>query len=405
MRETLLIRFAAFPATQVQFAAADERGKLSAAVRTGSLTEAAIHTAGRRVVILVPAADLLLTEVHLPNTSRQRVRKAIPFALEDALAQDIEDLHFAIANRHVEGRWSVAVVSRRRMEYWLELLREAGIFPDRVLPEPLLLPLQPAQASLLLEDEQALLRDQPCSAQTSDIETLPALLELMAGRHEDGLQIQVWHCSEALPEWPAQVTAEVLPCSKGALGVLAQGLVAADNPIDLLQGAYSRKEHYGQLWRPWRAAAALLAVGILISGIQQIFTYRQLAAESKEMSARIEKLYRETFPGGRMVNPRVQMEQQLTALRRQQGTGGADFLGLVGKMGGALAAAQGIELTGANFRDGRLDLELTASDVQSLDRLKQQLNEAGGLNVDIQSATAGADRRVQGRLRVQGTES
>ena len=34
-----------------------------------------------------------------------------------------------------------------------------------------------------------------------------------------------------------------------------------------------------------------------------------------------------------------------------------------------------------------------------------KLTAAGGLSVDIQSATAGANQRVQGRLRLQGAES
>ena len=405
MRETLVIRFAAFPDAGVDFIVTDEVGGLAGAVKHGSLTEAAIEASGRRVVVLVPAADLLLTEVAIPSSNRQRVRKAVPYALEDLLAQDVEDLHFALGSRTDDGHWPVAVAARARMEYWLENLREAGILPDRVLPEPLALPLAAGMVSLLVEDGRVLLRDQRCSAQALSTDALPDILALLAGRAEGAPPLQVWHCAGELPDMSENFTLDMQDCEQDGLGVLAKGAANPEPSIDLLQGAYSRKEHYGQLWKPWRAAAALLLVSVLVGAVQQGLQYRSLRAESAELKAGIEKLYLETFPGGRMVDARVQMEQQLKALRRAQGAGQTDFLGLVGKMGGALAAAQGIELMGANFRDGRLDLELTANDVQTLDRLKQALNEGGGLNVDIQSATAGANQRVQGRLRIQGAES
>ena len=405
MRETLLIRFAEQDSDGVDFVRLDEAGRPLAPGRQGSLTEAAIEAAGRRVVVLAPTADLFLTRAVVPTNSRPRARKAMPFAVEEQLAEDIESLHFALGTRDADGRWPVAVVARERMDAWLEQLHEAGILPDRFLPEPAALPLAPGGASLLLEADRILLRDQPWSAQSATRETLPGLLELLMARNEAGIELQVWHCGGELPVWMEPVSARIEPCPDGPLGVLASGLAASDSAVDLLQGAYSRKEQYGRLWRPWRAAAALLVAGVLLAAVQHGLDYRRLKAESDELSAQIGQVYRSAFPEGRVVNPRAQMEQQLNMLRQQQGAGGNDFLSLVAQMGGVLSGTPGVELMGVNFRDGRVDLELTASDVQTLDRLKQQLVERGGLSVDIQSATTGANQRVHGRLRVQGTPS
>ncbi len=405
MRETLLIRFAEHTADGVDFVRLDEAGQPVAPSQHGSLTEAAMLATGHRVVVLVPAADLLLARAAVPTSNRQRARKAIPFALEEQLAEDVDTLHFALGVRDSDGQWPVAVVAQARMDEWLSQLHEAGILPDRLLPEPTALPLEPGNGSLLLEADRVLLREQPWSAQVTTPEMLPALLDLLISRSEAGINLQVWHCGGELPVWMEPVSAKIEPCKGGALAVLAKGLAAADAGVDLLQGAYSRKEQYGRLWRPWRAAAALILVGVLVSAVQQGLHYRSLKAESATLAAQIEQVYKQAMPGGRMVNPRVQMEQQLNMLRRQQGAGSTDFMGLVGQMGGVIAATPGVELVGASFRDGRLDLELTANDVQTLDRLKQQLTEQGGLSVEIQSATTGANQRVQGRLRIQGAAS
>ena len=403
MRETLLIRLTGLSDLAVESVCLNDVGKPIAGSRRDSLAEAATQSAGRRVVVLVPANDVLLACATVPTTNRQRARKALPFALEDLLAEDIDGLHFALGVRDAEGQWPVAVVARKRMDAWLQLLHEAGILPDRLVPEALALPLATGSGGLLLEAEGALLRDQPWSAQVLTPDMLPAVLELLASRNEAGIDLQVWHCGGELPVWLERVSAKVEPCSDGALSVFATGLVQAEQ-LDLLQGPYSRKEQYGRLWRPWRAAAALLLMGVVVSAIQLGLRHRELQAESAALVTQTEAVYKQAFPEGRIVNPRAQMEQQLKASRQQSGVG-VDFLALVAKLGGVFAATPGVELTAANFREGALDIELTAADVQVLDQLKQQISSKGGLNVEIQSATTGADQRVQGRLRIQGADS
>ena len=101
-----------------------------------------------------------------------------------------------------------------------------------------------------------------------------------------------------------------------------------------------------------------------------------------------------------MVNPRVQMQQQLDQLLRRQG-GGDGFMTLLARAGDVLRTNKAIEISGASFRAGRLDVDLTANNLQVLDELKQTL--AGkGLVVEIQSATTDASQRVKSRLRIHG---
>ena len=59
---------------------------------SGTLVDASIAADDRSVIALVPAADVLLTNVHIPARSSTKIRKALPFALEEDLAEDIERL-------------------------------------------------------------------------------------------------------------------------------------------------------------------------------------------------------------------------------------------------------------------------------------------------------------------------
>jgi len=187
------------------------------------------------------------------------------------------------------------------------------------------------------------------------------------------------------------------------INVFAQGLDAKS--INLLQGDYSRSGDWAALLRPWRATAALLVAGILISNMVMGVDYFRLSKESEQLRAQIEQTFKEALPETRrIVNPRIQMQQQLDKLQRQQGAGGG-FLSLLGQSGSVLRGMEGVEISAATFRAGRLDVELTVPNLQLLDQLKQALMEAGRLSVEIQSATTGKDQRVQSRLRIEGVGS
>jgi hypothetical protein len=94
------------------------------------------------------------------------------------------------------------------------------------------------------------------------------------------------------------------------------------------------------------------------------------------------------------------MQQQLEVLMRRQG-GGDGFMTLLARAGDVLRTNKSIEISGASFRAGRLDVDLTANNLQVLDELKQTLT-GKGLVVEIQSATTDASQQVKSRLRIQG---
>jgi len=70
-----------------------------------------------------------------------------------------------------------------------------------------------------------------------------------------------------------------------------------------------------------------------------------------------------------------------------------------------LRVAKGIDVRGASYRDGRLDLDLLADNLQILDKLKQDLIGSGRMQAEIQSATTEKDQKVKSRMRVQGKSS
>ena len=402
MRNTLLLRKDPANAAAWCWLSLDNEGRPQGSIYTGTLADAAIEASGQRVVVLVSGAAGLLTRVSIPVRGRQRLLRAVPYALEEQLSEEVDNLHFAVGTTQEDGAWPVAVISKPFMDSLTADFLEAGLDVQQVIPEILALPNNGEETSVLVENDVALVRTGSSSGFAVDSDNLGIMLAARMADEEASLQpLHLFVSKDELRPDMAEYVGETLvePFAGDPLNVFARGLESGS--INLLQGAYSRSGDWARLLRPWRATAALLVAGIIISNVVMGIDYFRLSRESEQLHAQIEKTFREALPEiQRIVNPRIQMQQRLDALQRRQGTGGG-FLSLLGQSGSVLKGTQGVQVSGATFRAGRLDVDLTVSNLQLLDELKQALMKSGRLSVEIQSATTGQDQRVQSRLRIE----
>ncbi len=395
---TLYLRLPADPTATTSWLAL-EPGTIA---RSGSSLPAAAGLGAQRVIALVPGSEVLLTHADLPATSRQRMLQAVPYVLEEQLADEVEALHFAVGRRNSDGQVPVAVVASAYMERWLEQLTAAGLAPHLLLPDILALPWEPDSWTLLLEEEAAILRTGEAQGYAFEPDLLAAALPHALAREERPRQMVVHDCRPAAPPDPslelacgaAEVGLVRRDCRLGAFQLLASGPI--EGAIDLLQGPFSRREQAGKRWRPWIPTAALLAALLLLEGGMLFSEYLQLARTDQQLTERIEAVYREAFPDSkRIVDARVQMEQQLTLLRG--GAGQQEFADLLTRAAPILAATQGLELQALRYREGELELEIRLAELAGLDRLKAALGGEAGLSAEIQNANA-ADSTVEARL-------
>lgn len=382
----------------------DEQGKPLGGLRAGSLADAAAEAAGLKVTVLAPGTRCLLANATIPGRNRQKIMRAVPYALEEQVADEVENLHFALGPAQEEDNWPVAALERRHMDKLLSDAVEAGLDIHQVIPEQLAIPLEEGRIGVVVENDVALVRTGRFSGYAIDAANLDSVF--VPGEEEQEPPAVDFHvppdeAAPALGNYPSEVRTETF--SGDPLQLYAEGVNAGS--INLLQGDYSRTGDWIRALKPWRTTGFLLLAGVIVSYIVMGVDYFRLDRESERLTARIEQTYRDAFPNARrVVNPRAQMQQQLDTLRK---TGGSRnrFLVLVGKSGKVLKEAAGVEIKGANYRGGRLDVDLTANDLQAIDTLKLALAKSGDLKVEIQSAAAGKDKRVKGRLRIEGAGS
>ncbi|MGA7800014.1 MAG: type II secretion system protein GspL, partial [Gammaproteobacteria bacterium] len=177
MAEQLLIRICDAEGG-ARWTVVDPAGAAIGPAGEGHLEEAAALAAGRRVVVLVPAQDVLLTRVELPTQQRQRALRAVPYALEEQVVGDVDELHFALGPQQGEREFAVAVVARTLMDRWQSQLRRAGIAPDLLAPETLAVPWRDGEWSLWVDGSRALVRTGRYSGFEADAEILPQVLPI-----------------------------------------------------------------------------------------------------------------------------------------------------------------------------------------------------------------------------------
>ncbi|NIV29773.1 MAG: type II secretion system protein GspL [Anaerolineae bacterium] len=399
MQNTFYIRLGSAPETGVSWLdySADGVPRES----SGELRETALRAQGARVVVLAPASPMLTCVAELPPTPAARLRQALPYALEEQFAEDVERLHFAMGQRDSNGKLSVVAVEREVMSHWQALFAEAELRPHVMLNEGLALPWKEGEWSLLLQEDEALLRIG--AAQAYAVPMAQAASWLTAALQAEGIFPSHVCIYDARLGEPDEVWQEVLPGIEISYESIDSplSLLAKTEPsgsINLLQGDFSRKEQLGRLWRPWRATAALLGLWLLLQGSMAIGGYFSLSAKEDRLYAAIEQVYRDTFPEARnVVNPRVQMERQLAAL--QGGGNGGAFVFLLAASGPVLSEVEGLELRNLRYRQDELELELELKDLASLDRLREAL-EQQSLLVDIRGATTREDK-VESRIALK----
>lgn len=423
MSEYLVIRLGESADEPAHWIAVDSSGARRSELGSGMLYEAQPEVGDRDVIVLVPSAEVLTTSVDIP-VKGAKLQAALPYALEEYLAEDVENLHFAAGVRRSNGRTPVSVVSHRNMESWLATLQEAGIEPGSVVADSYGLARIPGTISMLVSADQVFINDggntelvmQGVSPGDA-LAAIGALDDGIATETEDGdapllLPRHVLvYCEPAAEEryqhdWIAMrqeldsVDIKLLP--DGIVPRLAV-TVATGAGINLLQGRYAARKEYSGILRPWRYAAALLLVFVLVGVGAKATDYYLLTRQETELKALFNTELQQIVPGSAATDDPARV---IESLRRRSGTAVASpiFLQSMEQLSRAMVQNREAKIQAISFRAGVIDLRVTAPNVAMLDSIQQAVREGGRFEATIQSTDQDGDN-VSSRIQIQESGS
>lgn len=338
------------------------------------------------IYILLPGSWLSLYQVEIPTKNSQELKLALPGALEEHVAQDIESLHLAHGNMQEHFKYPVLVIEKQKMDSIFAPLE--GLNIKLITSEILALPYHEGKYTLLLEQDWIMVRSGLYQGLAIERDMFNFWLENL----EEPLEYIIYHCGgEAI----ALDNAEIIQGE--SLDILEQGLTQS-HTINLLQGSYSPQHKWQQSLQIWRGAAILLMIYFISIALASFIELYQIKAKNKLLQAQEKAIFQQTFPEIKnIVNPRAQMKNKLQALKDQQISTGSNFLILL-QYFAQQADLKTIDILNVNFRNQSLDLEINIQNLQLLDALKEKLNQ--DYKAEIQTATS-QQNAVKARLRLE----
>ncbi|MCP5327901.1 MAG: hypothetical protein H7A15_04450 [Sinobacteraceae bacterium] len=411
MAELLLIRFDRTDGDDAAtFMLCNDAGELVQPPRQGSLAAAAALAAARRAVGLLPAGEVVTLDAELPTRATgAKLLQAVPYALEEQVADDIDELHFAVGARTADGRTPVAVVSRSLMHTLEEACSAAGLSLQALHADTALLTPRPGQVVVLIDGDELHVCPPEARALTLPSAAPAESLALALGDLPTstlGLLVFAtaadWHALgpqfEAMRPQFAGLKPQLLP--QGPLPWLAQGLASAA-PINLLQGSFApRRATTSGNWRRWRVAAALAGLLIVLSAAGDLWRAQRIAAAEREIDAALADTVQPLFPAEPgLRDARRRVEQQLAAVRGSSSTDGS-FLPALAALAAARNAAPQTELRALGYRAGNFEVRLRGPDAASIERIGAALR-ASGWSTDLLGGSGSGDA-YEGRLRISG---
>lgn len=331
-----------------------------------------------RTVALVPAELVFLRRVVVPGASDRDARRAAPFLVEDHLAGGLDSTVVETGPRGEDGRRLVAASSAELRDAWRRLAAAAGVKPVYAVPDALAPDAHGADLFVfesggrLLFQTRAAHQDEAAAPRDADA----ALAEPLCGAIEPDLARHV------LPALAARLQPQRLLVSEGVDPNLAAPdgtpvalkrapapdvrlAAAALDPVRLqalpalLGAGLASGLNWGDLVRPWRAAAglalaALLGTAALAAGQAAYYEHRTDLYRDAEIAA-----FEEAFPdAGPARRVQTQLRDQLA--RVGAADAGAGFLDLAAALARLTEGETAVEITAMRYDAARGALQVSA---------------------------------------------
>lgn len=385
-----------------------------------------------QVILLLPGSIALHKLVAMDASQRKHMSTALPYLIEEDIAQEIESMHLASVSHKKDDMVSLSVIPHEDIQSLLALFDQVGLPLDRVLTEAQLIETTSGFTTLLLESQIALLSSPEHGGVCLDYDALrltltgyqsvvsqDSMLSDLVGKSDQSHRSQVklyYSDSEFAPaseqveqfkQWlndQGWLVDETL-LDNSVFDYLARQYFAnrrAGKLVDLRQGAYQCPRRAGRQLRRWKPIVAVLACWLILElgmASSQAFLYHR---QAEELWQNTMTDYLALFPQDQQAKSALAKQQmtfniQRVLENRLRSSGkkqtSESFLPLLQKVS-AVSAQLGsdvkLEHQSMDFNDGtgQLILEFQAGNLETVDKFLAALKDSG-LNTKLDSANQG----------------
>lgn len=343
-------------------------GQVDEPLQSRSISELQTLTAKTRTIVVLSSEFCSFYEVELPKLSQRKARSAIPYALEDQVAQNIDTLHFAFSqNLYHNQRYLVAVIDKALLAAWVKKIQQLSISFDALTID--WFALKPDEAVVktdsLMVNETGFKGTLNPTLAKHYLQKCPVTVKVLAFGNSNSLLAKSshQHGDESVYTWIAQR--------------LYQSFV-----LDLCQGEFEKRGAKHSFVVGYKTFAILIAVWLMSFLLSKSVQWYTLNQEIKQTEQQIAQVYRTFFPDARqIVNPKFRINQLLktASLGRNQ-----TIWTLLSAVADTLPLPQ-FQVLAMRYQNQSLSIQLTAQDFSTLEQLQLKLRQSG---VQVRQAKA-----------------
>jgi general secretion pathway protein L len=281
MSETLLIHYNIENAHQATWALCNDTGELTGKISSGTLDELSEDAANHHTVVLLNSQCLHINQLQLPTQNLQKMLKGVPYAVEEFIAEDIENFHFVIARNKHNNLVAVVGIDKITLQNIIQVFHQANISIEKIIPDVLCMAADDQQWVCLNYLDTSYLQTDRLNGIALSNDILPYILSkklqdetqdsteqkppekiLLFTEQENTTafdQLQLDNLSS--DERPERIN---IVYNKHPLVVFC-GHYKQALPLNLLQHEFKNKRKSSGLWQHWRLAASLAAIWLVLN--------------------------------------------------------------------------------------------------------------------------------------------
>ena len=358
-----------------------------------------------RLRFVIQGENYVCRWLTLPGVQGRHLAKALPFALEETLIEDIRQYHLVTAGKKGKFTHRIYCTLSDQIHRLLEACNLHHITPEELIPETSLI----TENTIIHKDEFWLINIPGLTEAKVHEAALSGFLESLCNNLDSGSQQAITIIDTSLD------SANLL---KTQIDSSFSGVFAS---VSVKQGEYSDLTHQSlkakcfnlltNEFRPaevkvkkpsawWKPVAVLAACWCIFSIIHIKIQNNELAEKQEHVRAETIALYKQLFPGERIRFLERQSRSKVKGDSTEELAGVMVILSQASKALDQNNLNQTIAWQRFSFNDrqNQLTIELTSQTLAQLQSYKAAL-ESNGLTVEISQAT-NDENGVKGRLKI-----
>jgi general secretion pathway protein L len=346
-----------------------------------------------RIQLIIPGAQVLILRKCLPPAARRHAGSVLAYAVEDRTTGDPESNRVSwIGNAGAAD--VLAVFDKESLKRWLDALDAIGIHSPEVHSEALMLPRVAGAWSMVWDGSEGAVRTGEFECAATDCgnrEAPPLSLRLMldeaGGRDARPSSIALYATApDAAPDidaWSRELGISVM-----FSGLWDWRTAPPGAGVSLAQERQRWRAFTGAAVR-LRPAAWVLGCALAIHAVALGLDWASLANEQRTLRLSMESRFRASFPDAvAVVDPALQMRRKLAEARHAAGLSDrGDFVPMLEHVAAGMKELPAGSVRVASYEDGRITLELIATEDAAVRRAVARLLQAG-LSVDLAAPAA-----------------